>query len=50
MHLAYGALLLVIGILFLSKIKVVKFKLKGMIALVIIGILELLLLIFTNVL
>ena len=50
MHLAYGALLLVIGILFLSKIKVVKFKLKGMIALVLIGILELLLLIFTNVL
>lgn len=50
MHLAYGAILLIIGVLFLSKIKVVKFKLKGMIALVLVGILELLLLIFTKIL
>lgn len=49
-YLAYGALLLILGLLFLSKIKVTKFKLKGMIALVLIGILELLLLIFTRVL
>jgi CDP-diacylglycerol--serine O-phosphatidyltransferase len=47
-HIAYGSLLLVIAILFLSKIKITKFKLKGMIALVIFGILELLLLIFTK--
>lgn len=47
-NIAYGALLLVIAILFLSKIKIVKFKLKGMIALVIFGIIELLLLIFTR--
>jgi len=49
-YLAYGALLLVIAVLFLSKIKVTKFKLKGMIALVIFGVLELLLLVFTKVL
>ena len=47
-HVIYGALLLVIAVLFLSKIKIVKFKLKGMIALVLFGILELLLLIFTK--
>ena len=47
-NIAYGAMLLVIAFLFLSKIKIVKFKLKGMIALVIFGILELLLLIFTK--
>ena len=45
---AYGAMLLVIAMLFLSKIKITKFKLKGMIALVVFGILELLLLIFTK--
>lgn len=49
-HIAYGVLLLIIGILFLSKFKVTKLKLKGMIALVLFGILELLLLIFTKVL
>lgn len=49
-HLAYGALLLVIAILFLSKIKIVKFHLKGMIALVLFGIVELLLLVFTKIL
>ena len=49
-HIAYGCLLLVIAGLFLSKIKVVKFKLKGMIALIIFGILELLLLVFTKLL
>jgi len=46
--LVYGAMLLVIAVLFISKFKIKKFKLKGMIALVIFGILELLLLIFTK--
>lgn len=46
--LAYGAMLLVIAILFVSKIKITKFKLKGMIALVGFGVLVLLLLIFTK--
>ncbi len=49
-YLAYGALLLVIATLFLSKIKIVKLKLKGMIALVIIGTLILLLLVLTKIL
>ena len=49
-HLVYGALLIIIGLLFLSKIKVVKLKLKGMIALIILGVLELLLLVFTKIL
>lgn len=49
-HIVYGALLLILGILFLSKIKVVKFKLKGMIALILIGALEMLLLMYTKVL
>ncbi len=49
-HFIYGALLLVIATLFLSKIKIVKFKLKGMIALVAFGTLELLLLVFTKIL
>lgn len=48
--IAYGALLLVIAVLFLSKIKIIKLKTKGMIALVIFGVLELLLLIFTKTL
>lgn len=45
---AYGILLLIIGGFFLSKITIKKFKLKGMIALIVFGILELLLLIFTH--
>ena len=49
-HLAYSALLLIIAVLFLSKIKIVKLKLKGMIVLVLLGVLELLLLIFTKIL
>ncbi len=49
-YLAYGALLLVIAVLFLSKIKIVKLKLKGMIALVIFGALILLLLVLTKIL
>ena len=49
-NLAYALLLLVIAVLFLSKIKIAKFKMKGMIALIIIGVLELLMLIFTKVL
>ena len=48
-YLAYGALLLVIAVLFLSKIKITKFKLKGMIAFVLLGILALLLLVFTKI-
>lgn len=50
MALAYALILLIIGFLFLSKIKVVKFKIRGMIVLIVVGILELLLLIFTRVL
>ena len=50
MYIAYAVMLLIIGFLFLSKIKIIKFKLKGMIALIIFGILELLLLVFTKVL
>lgn len=49
-YLAYGALLIVIAVLFLSKIKIVKLKLKGMIALVIFGVLILLLLVLTKIL
>lgn len=49
-HLAYAAILLVLGFLFLSKIKVTKFKLKGMIVLIAIGVIELLLLVFTKIL
>jgi len=49
-HLIYGAILLILGFLFLSKIKVTKFKLKGMIVLVVIGAIELLLLVFTKIL
>ena len=49
-HLVYGAILLILGFLFLSKIKVTKFKLKGMIVLVAIGAIELLLLVFTKIL
>lgn len=49
-YLAYGALLLVIAVLFLSKIKIVKLKKKGMIALVIFGALILLLLVLTRIL
>lgn len=47
-HLIYGALLLILGFLFLSKIKVTKFKLKGMLTLVAIGAIVLLLLVFTK--
>ena len=50
LHIAYAVMLLIIGFLFLSKIKIVKFKMKGMIVLIIFGILELLLLVFTKVL
>lgn len=49
-YFAYGALLLVIAVLFLSKIKIVKLKTKGMIALVVIGALILLLLVLTKIL
>lgn len=49
-HLVYAALLIIIAGLFLSKLKIVKLKLKGMIALVLFGIIELLLLVFTNIL
>ena len=49
-YLAYGALLLVIAVLFLSKIKIVKLKLKGMIALVLIGSIIMLLLVLTKIL
>ena len=45
-HIIYGFLLLTIAFLFLSKLKVMKFKLKGMIALIVFGILEMLLLLW----
>ena len=49
-HLIYGAILLTLGFLFLSRIKVTKFKLKGMIALIVIGAIILLLLVLTKLL
>jgi len=49
-HLIYGAILLILGFLFLSKIKVTKFKLKGMIGLVIVGTIAMLLLVVPKLL
>lgn len=49
-HLIYGAILLILGFLFLSKIKVTKFKLKGMIGLVIVGAIAMLLLVVPKLL
>lgn len=50
LYIAYGIVLLIIGFLFLSKIKVTKFKLKGMLALIAVGAVELLILILTKIL